>query len=846
LTAIRIPRLHSVHMHPATLKALEFDRVVAALRSLALTPLGDARLAVLVPQVDREAVAGRLAATSEAVRFLTDAPGFPLRAPADIVESLAATLIEGRALEPLRLLGVAAFLESVEQCAHAVRRQVRSSFPRLLALMAGAASFEREIGNVRRAIDPNGDVFDHASPALRSIRDRLRKQRARLRGTLESYLRSRDTSKYLQEQVITDRNGRYVLLVRAEHRTAIPGIVHGSSSSGASLFLEPLSTVEINNDVVGLLEQEAEEVHRILLDLTEDFRARAEDLERTADVASELDLLQAKARFARLCDGIEPELRDDGRLELLAARHPLLIPAVDARVPRGEAERHEQREAGPVPVDVTLIPPTSVLVITGPNTGGKTVAIKTAGLLALMAQAGLHIPVADGSRLPVFRSVFADIGDEQSIAANLSTFSWHVTNIAGIDRALAQPALVLLDEVGSGTDPVEGGALGMAVIEHFRLRGALVVATTHYDTLKTYASTTEGVACAAFGFTPAFEPTFRLIYGSPGTSLALEMASRLGLAPSIIETARSYRSERESQLADHLAKVNRELNQLDHERRLVAREREALAEQEARHRSREESLQQKEEQFRRRLEVQLEDRLREARRDIDAVVEDVKRKAATLVSQAARRSAAAPVPISTGETGGLRAEARETLDQLESTLRRQVVDHGTGAPPAAGQPAARAVTPATGHAPAPGDRVAVGPLGIEGVVHALFGREAEIDVRGKRLRAAAGQLRVLGRAVASEPARVRVNVRTIERDAAPNELNLIGCTVDEAVARADKFLDEAVVAEVRNVRIIHGHGTGQLRKGLAAYLSEHPMVARFGPAPQEQGGAGATVVELKE
>jgi DNA mismatch repair protein MutS2 len=834
-------------MHPATLKALEFDLVVAALRSLALTPLGDERLGALVPDTGRSAVADSLALTAEGVRFLTDAPGFPLRAPADILDTLTAARVEGRALEPVRLLGLASFLESVDQCAHAVRRQTRSPFPRLLALVSGAAAFEREIADVRRAIDPNGEVFDHASPALRSIRDRLRKQRARLRGTLESYLRSRDTSKYLQEQVITDRNGRYVLLVRAEHRSAIPGIVHGSSSSGASLFLEPLSTVEINNDVVALLEQEAEEVHRILLDLTEAFRARHEDLARTLEVAANIDLVQAKARFARLSDGIAPDMSEDGRLELLAARHPLLIPAVEARVPRAEGERHTSRQEGPVPVDILVVPPTAVLVITGPNTGGKTVALKTAGLLALMAQAGLHIPVAEGSRLPVFQSVWADIGDEQSIAANLSTFSWHVTNIAGIDRGLALPALVLLDEVGSGTDPVEGGALGMAVIEHFRRRGALVIATTHYDTLKTYASTTEGVTCAAFGFTPAFEPTYRLIYGSPGTSLALEMAARLGLAPSIIETARAFRSARESQLAEHLAKVGQELHQLDHERRLVAREREAMAEQAARHRGREEALRQKEDQVRRRLESQLEDRLREARRDIDAVVEDVKRRAASLVSQASRRAASSAAPLSTGDTGALRADARDALEALGSTLRRQILERGTEPPPpAAAATAGRADRVERHEAPAPGDRVSVGPLGVEGVVHAVFGREAEVEVRGKRLRAATAHLRVLDRRGANEPARVRVNVHTIERDAAPGELNVIGCSVDEAVTRVDKFLDEALVAEVRTVRVIHGHGTGQLRKGLAVFLADHPLVEKFGPAPPDQGGTGATIVELKE
>ncbi len=831
-------------MHPSTLKALEFDRVVAALRSLALTPLGDERLAVLTPETSPGAVRRALALTNEAVRFLTDAPGFPLRAPADILETLGAVQIEGRALEPVRLLGLASFLESVDQCAHAIRRQTRSSVPGLLALVSRAANFEREIGDVRRAIDPTGEVFDHASPALRSIRDRLRKQRTRLRGTLESYLRSRDTSKYLQEQVITDRNGRYVLLVRAEHRGSIPGIVHGSSASGASLFLEPLSTVEINNDIVGLLEQETEEVHRILLQLTAAFRARTEDVEGTLEVAADVDVVQAKARFSRLCDGIAPELSEDGRLELLAARHPLLIPAVDARVPRGEDERHEPREQGPVPVDVLLVPPTSVLVITGPNTGGKTVAIKTAGLLALMAQSGLHIPVVEGSRLPVFQSVFADIGDEQSIAANLSTFSWHVTNIASIDRALVLPALVLLDEVGSGTDPVEGGALGMAVIEHFRARGALVVATTHYDTLKTYASTTPGVTCAAFGFTPAFEPTYRLIYGSPGTSLALEMAGRLGLSPSIIETARSYRSAREAQLADHLAKVNQELHALDHERRLVAREREAVAEQESRNRSREESLRQKEEQFRRRLESQVEERLRDARREIDTVVDDVKRRAAALVSQTARRAAAAPTPLSTGETGALRAQGRGTLDEVETRLR-QIVSDGSGA---AGASVAVAHGPAEAdrRRPEPGDRVSVGALGVEGVVHAVFGRDAEVEVRGKRLRAATDQLRVLGRGKKAEAAQVRVNVQTAPRDSAPAELNVIGCTVDEAVGRLDKFLDEALVAELRSVRVIHGHGTGQLRKGLAAWLAEHPMVARFGPAASDQGGSAVTVVEFKE
>src|SRR5205807_5415952 len=297
-----------------------------------------------------------------------------------------------------------------------------------------------------------------------SIRDRLRKQRTRLRGTLESFLRGKDTAKYLQDQVVTERNGRYVLVIKSEHRTAIPGIVHGTSTSGASLFLEPLSTVEINNDIVALEEQEREEVRRILLALSDAFRARAGDLHRTIDAATELDVLQARARFSDSIDGVEPALSADGAFELQAARHPLLL----------------QKHGNVVPVTIKVIPPATALLITGPNTGGKTVALKTAGLLALMAQSGLRIPVADGSRLPVFRSFFADIGDEQSIEASLSTFSAHITNMAAMDRSLATPALVLLDEIGSGTDPVEGGALGVAVVDHFRRRGATVVATSHY------------------------------------------------------------------------------------------------------------------------------------------------------------------------------------------------------------------------------------------------------------------------------------------------------------------------------------------------------------------------------
>ena len=805
-------------MQPGALRALEFDRIVDAVCRFAQTPPGATRLARLRPLIEAHPVAEALSATSETVRFLAD-NHVGLHAPSDLEHILSALTVEGNVLEAVQLLSLAGFLASVDTTCGAIRR-ARAAFPILRRIADSAATFEHEIADIRRKIDPGGDVVDDASPELKAIRERLRKQRARLRGTLESYLRGKETSKFLQQQIVTDRNGRYVLVVRSEHRTAIPGIVHGSSGSGASLFLEPLSTVEINNDIVALEQQEAEEVRRILLALSDLFRRRGGDLQRTVDASTDLDELQARAQFSHLVDGVQPAISADGRLELRAARHPLLIPAVRRRLDDSSDGKD------PVPVDIHLIPPTRVLVITGPNTGGKTVALKTAGLLSLMAQAGLLVPAAEGAQVPVFRSVFADIGDEQSIAANLSTFSGHIANVVAMDRALTEPALVLLDEAGAGTDPNEGGALAMAIIEHFRQRGAMVVATTHYDALKTYASTTEGVVAAGFGFDPeTFAPTYRLKYGSPGSSLALEIAARLGMPTAVIERARAHRTAREAQLADHLARIDKDMQTLEHDRRLATRERETLAEATAKLHMREQELRNKEETFRRRLDERIDERLREARREIDAVVEALKARTGRL--------------IPTGETGAARAAARAAIETIGDRLRGKTPQPVAVQAPPPVAPAGPAAV---------GDRVLVGTLGLEGIVQALHDREAEIDVRGKRLRARVDELRVISSAaaVAAQPARVRVNVDLNPREGSLTELNVIGCNVDEALTRVEKFLDEALITDARTLRIIHGYGTGQLRRAVSEFLKTHPIVAQFGPAPDNQGAGGATIVELKE
>ena len=801
-------------MQPGTLRALEFDRIVLAVRGFALTPMGHERLGRLAPSTDPQKVAHLLAATTEAAHYISAHGLLPLHAPADLAQLLDALAVQGRALEALRLLAFAGFLESVDETRTAIRK-VAAACPLLDQVSAGAASFKQEIAQTRDKIDPSGEVADHASPELKMIRERLRKQRSRLRSTLESYLRGKDTAKYLQEQVVTERGGRYVLVVKSEHRTGIPGVVHGASASGASLFLEPLSTVEINNDIVTLEEQEAEEVRRILLALTDAFRSRAGDVQRTVEAATEIDVRQGRARYSASVDGVEPRLSTDGAFELQAARHPLL--------------------KQPVPVTIKILPPATVLLVTGPNTGGKTVALKTAGLLVLMAQAGLRIPAADGSRLPVFRSIFADIGDEQSIEASLSTFSAHVTNIASMDRSLSVPALVLLDEVGSGTDPIEGGALGVAVVDHFRRRGATLVATSHYDALKTYASTTEGVVTAAFGFNAeTFAPTYQLLYGSPGRSLALEIAARLGLSPSVVEAARQNLSAREAQLAEHLAKIDRDMRALEHEQRLAVRERETLAADEARMRQREDALKQREETFRRRLTEELETQVRQARRQIDEVIAGLKEKTSAIAQEAAKQT------MTTGDTGAVRTDARAAV---ESVVKKFLEPDGE-------KPAAQEEP--SGRPPAVGDRVVMSGLGLEAVVTAIHDGSADLDVRGKRMRASLRDLRVVGGPPAA-PGRAQVHVELTRgressgsADANPLDLNVIGCTVDEALTRAERFLDESLLTDRRVVRFIHGYGTGQLKRALAGFLRQHPLVEKFDAAPPDQGGGGVTVVELKE
>jgi DNA mismatch repair protein MutS2 len=433
----------------------------------------------------------------------------------------------------------------------------------------------------------------------------------------------------------------------------------------------------------------------------------------------------------------------------------------------------------------------------------------------------------------VFRSIFADIGDEQSISASLSTFSAHIKKIVSMDRELAVPALVLLDEVGTGTDPNEGGALATAIVSHFKQRGALVIATTHFDAVKSWGTAADGVMTAAFAFDPQnYAPTYKLIYGAPGRSLAIEIAQRLGMPLPVVAAARGFLSDDQKRLAAHLERVDAQARALDSDRTKLQRDRRTVDEANAKLAERERLVAEREERAAKRLSEKLDDRVRQARRDIDDVIAQLKERSDAL--------------INTGVAGAAKAEARERIDAIIERTR----SGGPSGPPPGSPPQGGAKAPPLPEA-AVGSRVSVGALGMEGTIIGIRGEQAEIDVRGKRMRASLRDLRVLGApsgaaASAAPASRIRVNVDLKPREGLLSELNVIGCTVDQAIDRVAKFLDDTLVTDVQEVRIVHGHGTGQLRKGLAAYLKGHPLVAKFYAAPQEQGGGGATIVELKE
>jgi DNA mismatch repair protein MutS2 len=798
---------------------LEFDSIRALLMEHAGSEPGKARVRKLAPWTEPAPVRAALDLTSEAVTLLQKPGRQPYGDLPDVSELLVALGVQGAHLEPKALLDVASFIDGSVETARLVARA--EGAPSLSRRASEVADLTAVAARIRRAVLPGGELSDDASPRLAEIRRAMARLRAQLQSMLDSYLRSKDAGRLLQDKLVTTRNDRYVLIVKAEQRGALPGIVHGSSGSGASVFVEPMPVVELNNDVVALGDDERTEVLRILRALTADVADHASDLGRTELVIGELDEAQAKALLARDMDASAPEIGDELRLELVSARHPLLMPALCERLGR---PRRSTRE--PVPVSLRVDPEAPLLVISGPNTGGKTVALKTAGLFALMAQCGLHVPAAPGSRLPVFRSIYADIGDDQSIAANLSTFSGHLQSIVEMTRNLALPALVLLDEVGAGTDPTEGGALAVAVVDHFRARGALTIATTHHGLMKAYAQSTPGVACGSFGYDPqSYEPTYRLTLGAPGRSLALEMAERLGLPMALVQDARSRLDAKQAQtetllkqLEDKEAALAAEAEQLAHDREALALALESQrgAEREIAARKRAEV-----EAYALQLRRRLDEAGRQAKQALDAAIARLESSRTSASSTAARAR--------TEVAAGVRLVLKQALADPELGLEAEVL--------------------ADSAAILVGSRVRVQALGVVGEVMAIQHEsdELEIAVGGKRLRVPRAEAVALGGVQARRPAaRVTLTRAPSSRGETPAELNLVGLTVDEALPRVDKLLDDAALSERRQIRVIHGFGAGRLRKAVAGLLEKHPHVSSFHAGGAGEGGAGVTIVELQD
>ncbi len=800
-------------MNPKHRTTLELPKILERLAGHCAFSAGKALARSLTPSTDPEEVRYRLAVTREARTLLRTHPGTSIGGARDVRPLLEQARREATLL-PGELLDVRQTLVAGRTLRRTLTR-LEADFPRLAGIARRIEPVPGLIAEIGRCINDDGEVRDEASPALAQARRTVRLAHRRLQEKLQRIVTSPQTARFLQEPIITQRAGRYVIPLRAEFKGRIPGIVHDQSASGATLFIEPLSVVELNNRWREARLTEEREVQRVLARLTAQVAEEAEAIRRTVEALAELDLAFAKAAYADLLEAEEPRMLAFGEgkrrpvLRLRQARHPLLDPQTV------------------VPIDLELDEETFIVVITGPNTGGKTVTLKTVGLLALMAQCGLHIPAAQESALPVFRAIYADIGDEQSIEQSLSTFSAHMTNILSFLERADDRSLVLLDELGAGTDPAEGSALARALLDYLRARRVTTLVATHYPELKVYAHATPGVVNASVEFDPeTLAPTYRLRLGLPGRSNAFAIAARLGAPPEVIAQARQMMAETDLRAEEMLAEIARARREAEEARR------EAQMAQA--------DLQAQAEALRQRLAAINEERrrvLNEARQQAQAELEHLREEVARLrrrlrqVEQVLRfRSLeGAEQPIAEESPAAVLQEVEAHLEALE---------RAAGPEPAPPPPAPYPQRPIR-----PGDTVWVPTLQTTGQVMALEDGEAEVQVGRMRVRARADTLQWRP----PEPAPEVEEPPRLARTPAPSpgvELDLRGLTVEEALPRLDRYLDAAALAGLPWGRIIHGKGTGRLRRAVRRMLADHPLVQRYEPGRENEGGDGVTIVHL--
>jgi DNA mismatch repair protein MutS2 len=784
---------------------LEFPALVELLRGHLSGPIARPLADAIHPSTEVAEIRKSFELVRDATGFARDSSRPSLSALQDPRSILAKLAVEGLSLTAREIL---ALLE-LARAACDLRGLFRETpFTNLDELATSLEEFKTLVASLDGKILPDGTLDSSASPELARIRRSIERLRHEVQATLEKLLRRLSHDEVVQDAVVTLRNERFVIPVRAEAKRRVAGVVHGASSSGATVFIEPLETLPLNNELVELQEREFAEIQRLLAEFTRMLAAHSAELASATEILSKLDLAFAKAEFARAYDCCLPEFVSERALHLQGVRHPLLEKTLRA---------HKRR---PVPLTLELAPPQSLMVISGPNTGGKTVALKTAGMAVLMAQAGLPVPASE-ARLPVFGRVLADIGDQQSIEASLSTFSAHVQNIQGMVDVAEGNDLVLLDEIGASTEPNEGAALAVAILEHFREKGAMTLVTTHHSRLKAYAAEHPETLNAAMEFDEAtLAPTYRLLMGLPGKSSGIDTAERLGLRHSIVESARRLLAPADAESAALVASLHNQKSQLEEKITSLDRERRDL---EAERKRMEEQFTQERRKRLAELDARLEGTLRQYDAKWEKKIEEIRAQAL---------AQARPAPAVKKST------APELARQAREEWNAQVLEA------LGGQPAEETTVDSP---PEVGDQVRLRDLSTPGRVVALAGDQVDVEVGRMRMRVPRSEVRVLAKkAEKPSAARGALGMHLEEPPPeAPAEINVIGTTAEEARERVDKFLDEAFLARRFRVRVVHGHGKGILRRSLHEMFAGHPHVEKFYAAPQNEGGTGATIVELK-
>ena len=805
-------------MARSSAEILEFDRLRELLRLRTTSPIGSRAVSSLGYRTDRARLEREFAAIAEAIAYLRQGNEIGFGGLADPGEWLPRLEKPGEVLTPQELLNAATLADAAAWLRQLLKEDEKE-YP-LLAERARSLGDFRELATaIRRAVLPNGEVSDDASPALRRIRNEKARTRDTIEKSLEKILRARGNAP--GEDYVTRRNDRYVIPVRASERHGVDGVMHAASASGQTVFVEPFETIGHNNRLVQLAEEETAEIARILEELTGKLVAEHGPLESAAETIAAFDSLFARARFARDFDACIPEFADTAMISLETARHPVLEDTLRAQ---GRAV---------VPMTLAMSDAETVLVISGPNTGGKTVALKTVGLAVLAAQSSVPV-AAQSARLGIFDRVLADIGDEQSIAADLSTFSAHVLNLKSMLASLTEQSLVLVDEMGTGTAPEEGAALAVALLDAFRVRRCLVLATTHHDRLKAYASVTPGVLNASVEFDEVrLAPTYRLRVGVPGGSSGLDIAQRLGLSGEIVARARELITPEAREAAALIAYLHRSRDTLERMQRDLAAETRRLEDE--RRALREEWVARQKKRIA-ELEEKFNAALANHEKGIARAIENIHdREVRAQAEKSSRR-----------RTLAVRGEAREEADAaIVTQLSESQADLGV---------AGESPRPPTMAELVPGAKVRLRAFPATVVLRRRDDSSAEVEAGPLRMKVPLGEIvSVVGEekaksGAAGQPKIGNVRVHAIDTSkpaAAVDELNVIGCTVEEASNRVDKFLDQAVLAGKEHVRIIHGYGTGALRRGLREFLGTHPLVGNIHAEVQERGGDAVTVAELK-